>query len=69
MRVKAIENMNEKEQQMVTKALCEAWRLGQMYWQYADSNFPSDHKKAEAILAKFRDLVAQLSLLVGKTDD
>lgn len=42
----------------VEAALNRAWHLGQTYWQQADSESFSQHRKADETLAKFRALVA-----------
>lgn len=41
----------------VEKALRRAYQLGQTYWQQADSEYTSRHKKADATQAKFETLV------------
>ena len=45
--------------EMVSKALREAYNLGQMYWQQADSEYISQHKKADDTRAKFLALVEE----------
>lgn len=51
--------MNEKHDtaDLVSKALRKAWQLGQTYWQQADSEYPSQWKKADATQATFDQLV------------
>lgn len=44
---------------MVGKALREAYNLGQRYWQQADSEYISQHKKADDTRAKFLALVEE----------
>ena len=44
---------------MVSKALREAYNLGQRYWQQADSEYISQHKKADDTRAKFLTLVEE----------
>ena len=44
---------------MVSKALREAYNLGQRYWQQADSEYISQHKKAGDTRAKFLALVEE----------
>ena len=44
-------------QDIASKALRTAWQLGQTYWAQADSEYFSQHKKADATMAKFQDLV------------
>ena len=44
---------------MVSKALREAYNLGMMYWQQADSEYISQHKKADDTRAKFLALVEE----------
>ena len=45
--------------EMVSKALREAYNLGQRYWQQADSEYISQHKKADDTRAKFLALVEE----------
>lgn len=40
----------------VEQALNAAFALGQTYWQQADSDFTSHHRKADVTSAKFREL-------------
>lgn len=47
----------EDKADMVSKALYEAFRLGQIYWQNADSEFVSHHKRADEAQFKFQKLV------------
>jgi len=47
-------------QDMVSKALRRAWHLGQTYWQKADSEFTSQHRKADETQAKFDALVEEM---------
>lgn len=49
--------MDEDKIDMVSKALRKAWQLGQTYWQQADSDYSSQHKKADETQAKFQQLV------------
>ena len=44
---------------MVSKALREAYNLGQRYWQQADSDYISQHKKSDDTRAKFLALVEE----------
>ena len=44
---------------MVSKSLREAYNLGQMYWQQADSEYISQNKKADDTRAKFLALVEE----------
>ena len=44
---------------MVSKSLREAYNLGMMYWQQADSEYISQHKKADDTRAKFLALVEE----------
>ena len=44
---------------MVSKAMREAYNLGQRYWQQADSEYISQHKKADDTRAKFLALVEE----------
>lgn len=51
----------------VARALRQSYLLGQLYWQQADSDFTSYHKKADVTQAKFNHLVFEtLELLSGE---
>ncbi len=41
----------------LTKALKRAYNLGQIYWQQADSEYTSQHKKADVTEAAFKELI------------
>lgn len=41
----------------LTKALKRAYNLGQIYWQQADSEYTSQHKKADVTEATFKELI------------
>lgn len=43
----------------VAKALRQAFSLGQRYWQQADSEFVSQHRKSDETRAKFDALVVE----------
>lgn len=45
---------------LVSKSLRRAWQLGQTYWQQADSEFESQHKKADETQRKFDALVDEV---------
>ena len=47
----------EDRADVVSKALRKAWQLGQTYWQQADSEYTSQHRKADETQAKFQALV------------
>ena len=50
---------NEDLQDVVSKALRNAWYLGQTYWQQVDSEYPSQWKKGDATQEKFNLLVEE----------
>jgi len=54
----------------VSIALRKAWQLGQTYWQQADSEYTSDHRKAEVTQATFQQLVdeTRAAVLAGQGD-
>lgn len=59
--------MNRSElREMMMSALNKAFRIGQTYWQHADSDFPSRHKKADAVLARFKTLVDETLAALGE---
>lgn len=49
--------MNTKQTEALKLALKRAFNLGQTYWQQADSEYPSQWKKADVTLASFNQLV------------
>lgn len=49
----------EDLQDAVSKALRRAWQLGQTYWQQADSEYTSQHRKADETQGKFDALVEE----------
>lgn len=44
-------------QELVGSAMRKAYNYGQTYWQQADSEYVSQHKKADATAARFSQLV------------
>ena len=50
-------NRAEDNAEVVSRALRMAWHLGQTYWQQADSEYTSQHRKADETQGKFRALV------------
>ncbi len=44
-------------QEMVRNALRRAYSMGQRYWQLADSDFTSDHRKSDIVEVQFNALV------------
>ena len=55
---------------LVSKALRRAWQLGQTYWQLADSEWISHHKKSDDVRASFDKLVdeTRAAILEAKND-
>lgn len=49
----------ENMQDTVSIALRRAWQLGQTYWQQADSEYTSQHRKADETQGKFDALVEE----------
>ena len=50
-------------------ALKQAYNLGQIYWQQADSEYMSQHRKADLTEAKFKELVeATVAALEAKDE-
>ena len=56
----------EKQENIVKDALHKAFSLGQTFWQQADSDYSSQHKKADVTKARFDELVV---VTVGKMRD
>jgi hypothetical protein len=50
-------NRAEDNADVVSRALRIAWHLGQTYWQQADSEYTSQHRKADETQGKFFALV------------
>ena len=48
----------------ISKALRRAWQLGQTYWQQADSEYVSQHKKSAETQRKFEQLVDESRALI-----
>lgn len=51
--------------ELIRKAMRKAYSLGQTYWQQADSEFTSHHKKADVTQAKFIALVEETAALLS----
>jgi len=51
--------------ELIRKAMRKAYSLGQTYWQQADSEFTSHHKKADVTQAKFTALVEETAALLS----
>ena len=49
----------------VSKAMRKAWQLGQTYWQQADSESLSQHKKADITQQKFDTLMEETRLFIS----
>ena len=56
-RILDLEQHLEDKADVASKALRKAWQLGQTYWQQADSEYTSQHRKADETQAKFQTLV------------
>lgn len=48
--------LTDDQADAVSMALRRAWQLGQTYWQQADSDYISQHKKSEETQRKFEKL-------------
>lgn len=44
-------------QDLVSKSLLKAWKLGKTYWQQVDSEYASQWKRSDATLVAFNELV------------
>lgn len=69
--IKALRNGLEDKADLVAIALRRAWQLGQTYWQQADSDFISHHRKADETQAKFQALVdeTKAAVVARSTED
>jgi len=56
-RIAELREALEDKADAASKALRRAWQLGQTYWQQADSEYTSQHRKADETQAKFQALV------------
>lgn len=56
----------EDIQDLVSKAMRRAWQLGQTYWQQADSEYASYHKKADVTQAAFNTLVDETRAAIAR---
>lgn len=50
----------------VRKAMCQAWQLGQTYWQQADSESYKQNVKSDVTRAKFAALVDEVQSLLAQ---
>ena len=50
--------VNARLREALSKALRRAYNLGQRYWQQADSEYASQHRKADETAAAFQTLPA-----------
>ena len=55
--IDSLKSAIEDSQDIAIKALRRAWQLGQTYWQQADSEYVSQHRKSDETYAKFQQLV------------
>lgn len=58
----------EDAQDIASKALRKAWQLGQTYWQQADSEYISQHRKADETQANFQKLVDETRAAITKVE-
>ena len=57
--------MNEQIEEVVRTAMRRAYNLGQTYWQQADSEYTSQHKKADVTAGRFIELIDETCASVG----
>ena len=50
-------NFRQDAADIASIAMRKAWQLGQTYWQQADSDYTSHHRKAEATQVMFQALI------------
>jgi hypothetical protein len=53
-------------QDRISKAMRQAWDLGQLYWQQADSDSYLQNSKADETYKKFEALVEEVRNAIGK---
>jgi hypothetical protein len=56
-RIAELEKQLEDKADIVSNALRKAWGLGQKYWQQADSEYTTQHRKSEKTQENFMNLV------------
>lgn len=56
-------------QDLVSKALRKAWKLGKTYWQQVDSEYASQWKKSDATQAAFNELVENTRAALQSTKE
>ena len=55
--IDSLKSAIEDSQDIASKALRRAWKLGQTYLKQADSEYVSQHRKSDETYAKFQQLV------------
>lgn len=60
--------MNQNDQ-MLREALQRAFNLGQRYWQQVDSDYQSEHKKADETYQKYKQLVEDTTQALNHVSD
>lgn len=56
-------------QDLVSKALRKAWKLGKTYWQQVDSEYASQWKKSDATQVAFNELVENTRAALQSTKE
>lgn len=54
---------------VMDKALRQAWELGQTYWMQSDSDYASQHRKADGTKAKFLALISETRATISNVCD
>ena len=53
-------------QDLVSKAMRQAWQLGQTYWQQADSEYLSQQAKSDVTQTRFNTLVEETRAAIAR---
>jgi hypothetical protein len=61
--------MNQQQKQLISEAMKKAFNLGSLYWQQADSEYVSQHKKADETVKRYHALIHQTLLDVDARCD
>ena len=61
--------VNADLQDLVSKSLRKAWKLGKTYWQQVDSEYASQWKRSDATLVAFNELLENTLAAIQSTKE
>jgi hypothetical protein len=64
--VKPVQVLTDDIAEMIELSLHRAWNLGQTYWRQADSDYISNHKRAEVTQKAFNQLRLEVAAVIAK---